>query len=78
MPHGNGISVETTVVASVVPASAPWRVVVSVDAKRLIEVCDGFKKVGAFRTSDDQFELSVVSGQLKVKFHTTAVSLPIL
>lgn len=51
---------------------------VSVDARRLLEVCEGFKKIGAFRSSDDEFELSVVNGQLKLKFNTSAVSLPIL
>ena len=77
-PHGDGVSVETPVVASVVATSAPWRVMVAVDARRLLDVCNQFRKIGALKHADDEFEISVVNGQFKIKFGTTAVSLPIL
>lgn len=77
-PDRNGVSVETPVMASVVHTTAPWRVTVSIDAKRLLEVCAGFRKIGAFRSVGDEFELSVVAGQLRVKFQTSAVSIPLL
>lgn len=76
-PNPKGIYVETPVMSSLVAASGPWRVVVSVDAKRLAEVCASFKKIGAFARPGDRFNVSVDKGQLKLKFGTTAVSLPI-
>ena len=77
-PGDDGIMVETPVVASLVPSRPVWQVSVSVDAWRLLEVCDRFKTIGAYKSADDIFLLSVLDGELRVKFRTTAVSLPIL
>lgn len=78
MPGEGGIMVETPVMSSLVPASRTWRMVVSVDARRLLQVCESFKKIEALKSPDDRFAISVENGQLKVKFRTTAVSIPLL
>ncbi len=77
-PDGEGLMVETPVVASLVQSSPPWHATVSVDAWRLIEVCDGFKRIGAYKAPTDTFLLSVQDGELRVKYRTTTVSIPIL
>lgn len=77
-PDADGMTVETPMVSSLVPSRPAWQVVVSVDAWRLLEVCDRFKSIGAYKSPDDVFRLSVRDGELRVAFRTTTVSLPIL
>ena len=77
-PDSQGVNVETPIMSTVVATSAPWRVVVSVDAKRLKEVCDSFKRIGAYKSPADVLALAVSDGQLKVRFRTTAVSIPLI
>lgn len=55
-----------------------WRVIVAVDARRLLEVCEQFKKLGASKEKGAVFLLSVASGQLKVKFKATSAPLPLV
>ncbi len=77
-PGDNGITVETPVVASLVPSKPVWQITASVDARRLLAVCDSFKKIGAYKSPADTFLLSVQDGELRVKFRTTTLSIPIL
>lgn len=77
-PGTDGITVETPVVSSLVSSSPIWEATVSVDAWRLLEVCDRFKKIGAYQSTDDTFLLSVKDGELRVAFRTTTVSLPLM
>lgn len=77
-PDAAGVMVETPVMSSVVAASAPWRLRISVDARRLVEVCVKFKEIGALKSKDDVFDLSVEAGLLKIKFRTTALTIPIV
>jgi hypothetical protein len=73
--HGEGILVETSVVSSLVNSDRPWNVNVSVDAKRLIEVCEVFQKLGA---AGHGIEVSIEMQKLCLKFRTTKISIPTL
>jgi hypothetical protein len=77
-PHEGGIMVETPVMGSLVHASKPWRVVASVDARKLLDLCDRYKKLGAFKEPKPIFLISVADGELRVKFKTTTAGIPLL
>ena len=70
--------VETPVMGSLVFASAPWRVLVSVDARKLLDACDRYKKLGVYKEPKPMFLVSVADGELRVKYKTTTVGIPIL
>jgi hypothetical protein len=77
-PAVNGVNVETPAVMSFVIGSGDWKIQVSVDARRLIIICDGFKKLKAGKTPGDVISISVEGNYFKVKFKTTAVTVPLL
>jgi hypothetical protein len=75
-PNPDGIMVETPVMASLVLASAPWRVMVSVDARKLLDVCDRFKKIGALKSKADEFRVAIADGELRIRWQTTTIGIP--
>lgn len=77
-PHEGGIMVETPVMGSLVWASKPWRVVASVDARKLLDLCERYKKLGVFKEAKPMFLVSVADGELRVKFKTTTIGIPTL
>lgn len=74
-PDSDGLLVETSVISTFVQSSEPWGVKVSVDAKRLIEMCDRLKRIGA---SGKPIELSLQDRELWFRFEGTRFSLPTL
>ena len=72
-PHGEGVLVETSVVASLVSSDQRWTVNVSVDAQKLTNVCATLKKLGA---AGQGIELSVKERELWLRFKTTRISIP--
>jgi hypothetical protein len=77
-PSPVGIMVETPVMGSLVNASGPWRVQISADARKLLDVCERFKKLDAYKDPKSLFAVSVADGELRVKYKTTTVGTPIL
>jgi hypothetical protein len=73
--HDDGIMVETSVLSSLVNSDRSWRSNLSVDAKKLVEVCKNFTKLGA---AGQAIEVSVEKRQLCLKFRTTRISIPTL
>jgi hypothetical protein len=73
--HENGIMVETSIVSSLVHADRPWALNLSIDAKKLVEVCETFRKLGAVGQTID---VAVDGRKLNMKFRTTTVSIPTL
>jgi hypothetical protein len=70
-----GIKVETSTVSSLVRADKEWRTNVSVDAKKLIEVCAALKKLGA---GGQSIKVDIQGRQLCFVFRTTKISIPTL
>ncbi|MER8909518.1 hypothetical protein NKH99_17900 [Mesorhizobium sp. M0854] len=77
-PAAGGIMVETPIMGSLVHSSPPWRVEVSADARKLLNVCERCKKLGAYKEPKSVFLVSVADGELRVKFRTTTIGIPIL
>jgi hypothetical protein len=73
--HENGIMVETSIVSSLVNADRPWALNLSVDAKKLTEVCETLRKLGAVGQT---IHVAVDGGKLNLKFRTTTISIPTL
>ncbi len=63
---------------SLVNSSLPWRVQVSADARKLLDLCERYKKLGAYKEPKSVFLVSVADGELRVKFKTTTIGIPIL
>jgi hypothetical protein len=74
-PDHAGVVVETPAIETFVHGSGPWKVSVSVDARKLIELCDRIKKIGA---TGNQIELSLKERDLWIRYNTTKFSLPTL
>jgi hypothetical protein len=74
-PDDAGVVVETPAIGTFVHGSAPWKVTVSVDARKLIELCERIKKIGA---TGNQIELSLKERDLWFRYNTTKFSLPTL
>jgi hypothetical protein len=70
-----GLMVETSVISTYVPASRPWIIQASINAKLLLERCKTLKQIGA---SGGIIEISIKDAQLVLKFKTTIFSLPTL
>lgn len=70
-----GLMVETSVISTYVPASRPWVIQVSIDAKLLLERCQTLKQIGAV---GGQIEIAIGEDQLMLKFKSTTFSLPTL
>lgn len=70
-----GVLVETSALSSLVNSDKPWTFNASVNAKRLIEVCSGLKRIGAARQAID---VDIQDRYLWLSFGTTKVSLPTL
>lgn len=77
-PYDHGIMVETSVMATSVTADTPWRVRVSVVAVRLVKVCETLKRLGAAKEQDAKLAISVVSGEVKIRYRTTTVGIAII
>jgi hypothetical protein len=77
-PSTGGIMVETPIMGSLVNSSLPWRVQVSADARMLLDLCERYKKLGAYKEPRSVFLVSVADGELRVKFKTTTIGIPIL
>jgi hypothetical protein len=73
LSHSEGVTVETAAVASLVQGSRAWTHDIAVDARRLIAICDGFRKLGA---KGAEIELAIQGRNLAVTFRTTTVSIP--
>jgi hypothetical protein len=71
----DGVMVETAVLSSLVVADKPWGFNVSVDAKKLVGVCDTLKKLGA---TGGKVEIDVADRNLWFTFRTTKISMPTL
>lgn len=78
LPDSNGMMVETPVMSSLVATSRPWRVVVSVDARLLLDTCEKFKRIGAYKTASDVLEISLEGRSMRVKYKTTTLVIPTL
>ncbi|TIQ22741.1 MAG: hypothetical protein E5X51_05955 [Mesorhizobium sp.] len=64
----SGIMVETPIMGSLVNSSLTWRVQVSADARKLLDLCERYKKLGAYKEPKSVFLVSVADGELRVKF----------
>lgn len=74
-PDHGGIVVDTPVVGTFVEASGPWTITASVDARKLIELCERIKKLGA---TGQKIEISNIERDLWLRFNTTKFSIPTL
>lgn len=77
-PSAGGIMVETPIMGSLVNSSPAWRVQVSADARKLLDLCERYKRLGAYKEPKSVFLVSVAGGELRVKFKTTTIGIPIL
>ena len=75
-PHESGMMIETPVMGTLVPTSAPWLVVVSVDARRLVDLCKRLAKIGAFKERNATLWISVGDGELRVKSGSSTAGIP--
>jgi len=75
-PHPGGMMIETPVMGTLVPTSTPWLVLVSVDARRLADLCKRLAKIGAFKESDATLWISVGDGELRVKAGSSTAGIP--
>ena len=70
-----GLMVETSVVSTYVPASKPWKIQASINAKLLLERCKTLKGIGA---ENNLIQIGINENTLILKFKTTTFSLPTL
>ncbi|MEI9416216.1 hypothetical protein [Mesorhizobium sp. Cs1321R2N1] len=78
LPADGGVMIETPIMGSLVHSSPSWRIQVSADARKLLDLCERYKKLGAYKDSKSVFLVSVADGELRVKFKTTTIGIPTL
>ncbi len=74
-PVHAGVIIETPTISTFVEGSGSWIVTVSVDARKLIDLCQRIKKIGA---TGNEIELFTKERDLWIKFNTTKFSIPTL
>jgi hypothetical protein len=70
-----GVVVETFALSSLVNADKAWAFNVSVNAKKLVGICDTLKKLGA---GGNEVDLDLKDRSLWFAFRTTKISMPTL
>ena len=70
--NADGMMVETAVVSTLVNANRAWMSNVSVDTKKLLELCAALKKLGA---SGEEIEISLDERHVWFTFRTTKLSI---
>ena len=75
-PDPLGVLVETPIMSSLVPATLPWPVVVSVDAWKLVALCDTHKKLRTTQT--DRLVIGHENNSFFMMAGNTKLSLPVI